>query len=151
MYHLSVKVVSTLRTRNATLANLKNAVNYVSPPTPVHLTGVEVNLASPGGNSFWEGRFTPSPPIQSCGANVDVVDRPTQLICISDIYLLSTNTNTKDRAGQAGNVYVHCSAVTRATRVIKIIIDIIDTTILVENYSDFLYALAYLWKEGNPP
>ena len=92
MYHLSVKVVSTLRTRNATLANLKNAVNYVSPPTPVHLTGVEVNLASPGGNSFWEGRFTPSPPIQSCGANVDVVDRPTQLICIADIYLyLSTD------------------------------------------------------------
>ena len=34
-----------------------------------------------------------------------LVDRPTQLICISDIYLL-TNTNTKDIAGQSAK----CSA-----------------------------------------
>ena len=128
MYHLSVKVVSTLRTRNATLANLKNAVNYVSPPTPVHLTGVEVNLASPGGNSFWEGRFTPSPPIQSCGANVDVVDRPTQLICIADIYLLSTD---KYKRQSRAICQCLCALQSQVPPVIKIIIDIIDTTTLV--------------------
>ena len=38
-------------------------------------------------------------------ATTDLVDRLTQLICISDIYLLCQQTNTKDIAGQSAKLY----------------------------------------------
>ena len=39
-----------------------------------------------------------------------IVDRPTQLICISDIYLfICRQTNTKDIAGQSASGMMECN------------------------------------------
>ena len=48
------------------------------------------------------GFWSPRGPVEArYQAKLYVVDRPTQLICISDIYLLCQQTNTKDIAGQS--------------------------------------------------
>ena len=46
-----------------------------------------------------------------------VVDRPTQLICISDIYLLiCQQTNTKDIAGQSASAAAEEGVVSKLVR-----------------------------------
>ena len=52
------------------------------------------------------GFWSPRGPVEArYQAKLYVVDRPTQLICISDIYLLCQQTNTKDIAGQSAKLY----------------------------------------------